>query len=71
MRFPTNHFRKCIFYSLKDSAAATKSATDSIQIDATVAKTPKVREDTNQKTRQVAVQLNIVEDDETVTTEPS
>ena len=54
------------FYSLQtsDSATAKKSASESIQIDA------KVREDTNQQTRQVAVQLNIVEDDENVTSEP-
>ena len=46
------------------------SASESIQIDATGAKTSKVREDTNQETRQVAVQLNIIEDDEDVTSEP-
>ena len=45
-------------------------ASKSIQIDAAGAKIPKVPEDTNQKTGQgAAVQLNIVEDDENLTSE--
>ena len=54
------------YYSLQVS----DSASESIQIDATRAKTPKVREDTNQATRRGTVHLNIVEDDENLTSEP-
>ena len=47
------------------------SASEIIQIDATGAKTSEVREDTNQATRRGgAVQLNIVENDENLTSEP-
>ena len=55
----------CIVYSLQVS----DSASESIQIDATGAKTSEVLEDTNKENRQVAVQLNIVEDDENLTSE--
>ena len=40
-----------------------KSASETIQIDAIVPKTPKVHENTNQETRKAEVQLNIVEDE--------
>ena len=46
------------------------SASESIQIDATEVKPSKVHEDANQETRQVAVQLNVVEDGENLTSEP-
>ena len=47
------------------------SASEIIQIDATGAKTSEVLEDTNQATRRGgAVQLNIVENDENLTSEP-
>ena len=44
-------------------------ASESIQIGATGAKPSKVHKDTNQETRQVSVQLNVVADDENVTSE--
>ena len=43
---------------------------ESIQIDPIITKTPKFCEDTNQATRRGTVQLNIVEDDENVTSRP-
>ena len=46
-----------------------KSASKIIQIDPIVAKTPKVHGNNNQETRKDAVQLNIVEVDENVTSE--
>ena len=47
------------------------SASEIIQIDAKGAKTSEVREDTNQATRRGgAVQLNIFQDDENLTSEP-
>jgi hypothetical protein len=43
---------------------------ESIQIDPIVPETPNLQLDTNQETRQATVRLNIVEDDENVTSEP-
>ena len=52
-------------------AEATKKLTsESIQIDAIQPETPNVILDTNQETRQATVELNIVEDDENITSEP-
>ena len=61
-----------LFYRLKmsDKESNKKSASEIIQIDTIVPKTPKVHRDTNQETRKAAVQLNIVEVDENVTSEP-
>ena len=60
-----------LFYRLKmsDKESNKKSASEIIQIDTIVPKTPKVHRDTNQETRKAAVQLNIVEVDENVTSE--
>ena len=55
---------------MSDLELNKKSASEIIQIDPIVRKTPKVHGDTNQETRQATVQLNIVEDDENVTSEP-
>ena len=44
--------------------------TEIIQIDPIVPKTPKVHGDTNEETRKARAQLNIVEEDENVTSEP-
>ena len=53
------------------SEGTKKLASESIQIDPIVPETPNLQRDTNQETRQATVQLNIVEDDENVTSEPS
>ena len=60
------------FYSLHlyNSETAKKSGSQSIQIDALLPKTPKVLRNINQEIRQ-AIQLNIIGDDENVTSEPS
>ena len=55
---------------MSDSQSTKKSASESIQIDAIVSKTPNVHGDSNQETRTAAVQLNIVEDGENMTSEP-
>ena len=55
---------------MSDLELNKKSASEIIQIDTIVPKTPKVHGDTNQKTRKATVQLNIVEVDENVTSEP-
>ena len=55
---------------MSHSELSKKPASVSIQIDPIAPKTPKVHGDTNQETRKAAVQLNIVEDDENVTSEP-
>ena len=52
------------------SEGTKKLASESIQIDPIVPETPSLQQDTNQETRQATVQLNIVEDDENVTSEP-
>ena len=52
------------------SEGTKKLVSESIQIDQIVPETPNLRSDTNQETRQATVQLNIVEDDENVTSEP-
>ena len=52
------------------SEGTKKLVSESIQIDPIVPETPNLRSDTNQETRQATVQLNIVEDDENVTSEP-
>ena len=52
------------------SEGTKKLASESIQIDPIVPETPNLHRDTNQETRQATVQLNIVEDDENVTSEP-
>ena len=58
-------------YQSSNSETAKKSASEKVQIDAIVTKTPKVRQaTTNQETRQVAVQLNTVDDNENVASEP-
>ena len=55
---------------MSDLELNKKSAPVRIQIDPIVPKKSKVHGDTNQETRKAAVQLNIVEDDEYVTSEP-
>ena len=55
---------------MSDLELNKKSASEIIQIDPIVPKTPKFHGDTNQETRKAAVQLNIVEVDENVTSEP-
>ena len=55
---------------MSDSDLNKKSASMNIQIEAIVPKTQKVHGDTNQETRKAAVQLNIVEVEENVTSEP-
>ena len=55
---------------MSDLESTKKSVSEIIQIDAIVAKPPKVHEVSNQETRKAEVQLNIVEDDENVTSEP-
>ena len=52
------------------SEGTKKLASESIQIDPIVPEIPNLHRDTNQETRQATVQLNIVEDDENVTSEP-
>ena len=52
------------------SESTKKSASEIIQIDTIVSKTPKLHGNTNQETKKAAVQLNIVEVDENVTSEP-
>ena len=52
---------------MSDLESTKKSVSEIIQIDAIVAK---VHEVSNQETRKAEVQLNIVEDDENVTSEP-
>ena len=52
------------------SEGTKKLASESIQIDPIVPETPNLHRDTNQETRQAADQLNIVENDEYVTSEP-
>ena len=53
---------------LSMSEATKKLASESIQINPIVPETP--NQDNNQETRQATVELNIVEDDENVTSEP-
>ena len=55
---------------MTDSDLNKKSASMNIQIEAIVPKTQKVHGDTNQETKKVAVQINIVEVEENVTNEP-
>ena len=55
---------------MSDLELNKESASVSIRIDPIVPKTPKVHGGTNQETRKATVQLNIVEDDENVTSEP-
>ena len=55
---------------MSNSKTAKKLGSENIQIDPTVPKTPKVLRNINQEIRQ-AIQLNIVEDDENVISEPS
>ena len=52
------------------SEGTKKLVSESIQIDPIVPETPNLQLDTNQETRQATVQLNIVEDDENVRSEP-
>ena len=52
------------------SEATKKLVSESIQIDPIVPERPNVHRDTNQEARQDTVQLNIVEDDENVMSEP-
>ena len=52
------------------SESTKKSASEIIQIDAIVSKTPKLHGNTNHETKKAAVQLNIVEVDENMTSEP-
>ena len=52
------------------SEATKKLSSERIQIDPILPETPNVCWDTNQENRQATVQLNIVEDDENVTSEP-
>ena len=52
------------------SEGTKKLASASIQIDPIVPETPNLHRDTNQETRQATYQLNVVEDDEYVTSEP-
>ena len=52
------------------SEATKKLALKNIQIDPTVPKTPNIPRDITQEARQDTVQLNIVEDDENLTSEP-
>ena len=52
------------------SEGTKKLVSESIQIDPIVPETPNLQLDTNQETRRATVQLNIVEDDENVTSEP-
>ena len=49
------------------SEATKKLVSESIQIDSIVPETPNVHQNTNQEARQDTVQLNIVEDNENVT----
>ena len=60
-----------LFYRLQisDLELNKKLASVRIRIDPIIPKTPKVHRDTDQKTREDAVKLNIVEDDENVTSE--
>ena len=55
---------------MSDLELTKKSASEIIQIDAIVSKTPKVYGDTKGVTRKAEVQLTIVEDDENLTSEP-
>ena len=55
---------------LSMSEATKKLSSESIQIDPIVPETPNVNRDAYQETRQDTVQLNIVEHDENVTSEP-
>ena len=55
---------------MSDLELNKKSASEIIQIDTIVPKTPKIHRDTNLETKKAAVQLNIVEVDENVTSEP-
>jgi hypothetical protein len=52
------------------SEGTKKLASESIQINPIVPETPNLHRDINQETRQATIQLNIVEDDENVTSEP-
>ena len=52
------------------SEGTKKLESESIQIDPIVPETSNLHGDTNQETKQATVQLNIVEDDESVTSEP-
>ena len=52
------------------SEATKKLVTESIQIDPILPETQNVQRDTNQEPRQDSVQLNIVEDNENVISEP-
>ena len=52
------------------SEGTKKLVSESIQINPIVPETPNLHRDTNQETRQATVQLNIVEDDENVMSEP-
>ena len=65
-------FNNALFYRLQmsDLELNKESASVSIRIDPIVPKTPKVLGGTNQETRKAAVQLNIIEDVENVTSEP-
>ena len=55
---------------LSVSEATKKLVSESIQIDPIVPETQNVHRDTNQEARRDTVQLNIVEDDENVMSEP-
>ena len=55
---------------LSISEATKKITSESIQIDAIQPETPNIYLHTNQENRQATVELNIVEDDENVTSEP-
>ena len=55
---------------LSFSEGTKKLVSESIQINPIVPETPNLHRDTNQETRQATVQLNIVEDDENVMSEP-
>ena len=55
---------------LSVSEATKKLVTESIQIDPILPETQNVQRDTNQEPRQDSVQLNIVEDNENVISEP-
>ena len=55
---------------MSDLQSTKKSASESIQIDEFVSKTPNVHGDSNQETRTASVQLNIVEDGENMASDP-
>ena len=55
---------------LSISEATNKLVSESIQIDSIVPETPNVHQNTNQEARQDTVQLNIVEDNENVMSDP-